>query len=153
MKNNNLIIEQDWDRDGALVMKNACTVEHYKELRDSQSQMTTEEKDGIFFAFDQYQFDTEFKRINKNKKEGDVLRKGRFGLFGFERCIKAWNERIANIDKRIAEECDAQEVYCYEYNNHECMLDWDGDTNAYQIIEQIFGKEVAGSIRRWRVMA
>ncbi|MBQ0034909.1 MAG: hypothetical protein KBS77_06415 [Bacteroidales bacterium] len=153
MKNNKLIIKEDWNNDGVLIMTNACTVQRYKELRDSQYKMTPAEQEGIFFAFDEDGFKEGTNRINKHKQEGDVLVRCRYGMFGFKRCIEAHHERIANIEKQIAEECDPQEVYCYEYNNHECMYDWDGDTNAYEIVEQLFGKEVAGTIRRWNVMA
>lgn len=153
MKNDKLIITQDWDREGALIMQNALTVSHYKELRDSQSKMLPSEEEGIFFAFDEYGFKEGLKRINKHKQEGDVLRRSFGGMFGFERCFRAWNERIHKIDAQIAEECDPQEVYCYEWNNHECMYDWEGDTNAFNIIRDIFGEEIAGTIKRWNVMA
>lgn len=45
-------------------------------------------------------------------------------------------------------ECDPQEVYFYEYNNHECMIAWDGDKEAYDLIVGYWGEEVAKTIKR-----
>lgn len=136
MRNEKLSISVDWKRGGALIMENQITITRYKELRQQQSNM----------------IDEGLKRINLHMKEGDKLYDMRGGMFGFARCIKAWYERIKRIDNQIAEECDPQEVYCYEYNNHECMYDWDGDKNAYDIIRCIFGEETAQTIRRWSIV-
>ena len=48
----------------------------------------------------------------------------------------------------IPKECDPQEVYFYEYNNHECMIAWDGDKEAYDLIVGYWGEEVAKTIER-----
>ena len=51
-------------------------------------------------------------------------------------------------DKQIPKECDPQEVYFYEYNNHECCYGWEGDTPAYELIVNYFGEDVAKAIKR-----
>ena len=58
---------------------------------------------------------------------------------------------LTNIDreKQIPTECDPQEVYFYEYNNHECMFAWDGDKEAVEIIIRHWGKDVAKSLKRY----
>lgn len=43
----------------------------------------------------------------------------------------------------------AREVYFYEYNNHECMIDWDGDLSAIRIIIDIWGVAIAEKITRF----
>lgn len=48
----------------------------------------------------------------------------------------------------IAEECDPQEVYFYEYNNHECMYSWEGDKEALDVIREYWGDETAEQIDR-----
>lgn len=53
--------------------------------------------------------------------------------------IQAWRD----AEKQIAKECKPQEVYFYEYNNFECMYDWDGDANAWGRVIAIFGLERA----------
>lgn len=50
---------------------------------------------------------------------------------------------------RIKNECDPQEVYFYEYNNHECMISWDGDLEAIRLIIDTWGKDVAATIKRY----
>ena len=49
---------------------------------------------------------------------------------------------------KIRSECNPQEVYVYEYNNHECCIDWDGDLNAIRIIATVWGEDVARTIKR-----
>lgn len=52
------------------------------------------------------------------------------------------------VNRLIAEECDPYEVYCYEYNNHECGISWDGDLGAISLIVDYWGANVAHTIRR-----
>lgn len=151
MKNSSLVITRDHGREGALVMKNEKTIERYFQLREEQRTMTVSEENGIFFAFDTEQFQQGLKRIEKYKQEGDKLIRCDFGMFGYKRVIEEWDKRIKSIDKKIAEECDPQEVYCYEWNNHECMYDFEGDYTVYNIIKHIFGDD-AKTIRRWRAV-
>lgn len=153
MKNEKLIIKRNWDREGALDMINACTIEHYRELIDQKNNMVNGEKEGIFFAFDNDQFDAGYNRVKHLLEEGEKVIKCRYGLFGVKRCLDAWFKRMAEIDKKIADECDPQEVYCYEYNNYECMFDgYEGDRNAFELVRDLFGAEIAGTIRRFDVV-
>jgi len=48
----------------------------------------------------------------------------------------------------IFHECDPQEVYCYEYNNHECCIAFDGDIEAIRLVAGIWGVETAKTIKR-----
>lgn len=66
-------------------------------------------------------------------------------------CLLAPTQYIATYDERakqIPKECDPQEVYFYEWNNHETMYSWDGDYEAIKIILEYFGMEAAMSITR-----
>ena len=54
--------------------------------------------------------------------------------------------------KRVKQECDPQEVYCYEFNNYECMLSWDGDEQAIRLIIDYYGVETARTVRRWNAL-
>ena len=47
----------------------------------------------------------------------------------------------------MSEECDPQEVYDYEYSNHECSYVGD-DTEAIEIVIAYFGKERAKEVER-----
>ena len=48
----------------------------------------------------------------------------------------------------VKEECDPQEVYFYEYNNHECQYAFDGDYEVYKLVSDIFGEYIASKIKR-----
>ena len=62
--------------------------------------------------------------------------------------MKKYLDRLHEYDDRIKEDCDPQEVYCWEYNNHESFLSWDGDMGAIQVIIDIWGADVAKTIKR-----
>ena len=53
---------------------------------------------------------------------------------------------ISKVYKQVAAECDPQEIYIYEYNNHECQYTHDAD--VYRKIQHIFGED-AKQIKRF----
>ena len=59
--------------------------------------------------------------------------------------ILAFSDMLNNM---VRKECDPQEVYFYEYNNHECQFHFDGDYDAYRFVTKIFGEETASKIKR-----
>ena len=68
------------------------------------------------------------------------------------------DESIEDICKKfhaiMREECDPQEVYVFEYNDHECCLSGD-DYWPWGIVRGIFGNEAASKIKRvicWQVV-
>lgn len=63
---------------------------------------------------------------------------------GGERLFKFYED----MEARIKSECDPQEVYCYEYNNHECCIAFDGDIEAIRLVARIWGVETAKTIKR-----
>lgn len=52
------------------------------------------------------------------------------------------------INELIKAECNPQEVYFFEYNNHECMYSYEGDEPAIQLIIDYWGADVARTIVR-----
>ena len=144
-----LEVFRDWDCEGALHMKGAKTIKRYQQLNDEQ---LDSEKYGIFWAFSNSQYEEGKARMKELGfyKDGQTIYD--FGMGGFgtsKELIDKFFNFYKERDKRIAKECDPQEVYIYEYNNHECMLDWDGDEPAYKKVVSIFGKEVAKGITRF----
>lgn len=138
--------------EGSICMTNAKTVKRYHELKyDSQPDC---DKYGVFFAFSNEQFEKGYKRLIElgHIKDGDKVKRYSpvSGLFGASlEKLKSFFQFYADKDKVIREECDPQEVYFYEYNNHECMYDWEGDENAIRIIIDIWGADVARTIKRY----
>ena len=74
---------------------------------------------------------------------------GGTGLIGTQEGITDYLKQYDEPERRIKEECNPQEVYFYEYNNHECMIAWDGDLDAIKIIIARWGVEVAKTIKRF----
>lgn len=65
-----------------------------------------------------------------------------------EEYIRKILELSEEHNRQIKEECDPQEVYFYEYNNRECCMAFDGDQEAYDMIVNIWGEEIASKIKR-----
>lgn len=140
---------RDWANfDGGVVMLNAQTIDRYKELKN---QHPNADECGVFFAFSNKQFIEGYKHLVElgHIKEGDkIIQSNLGGLFGTREGIDKFIGFYDESNKLIPQECDPQEVYFYEYNNHESMIAWDGDKDAFQLIVQYFGDEVANTIHR-----
>lgn len=82
-------------------------------------------------------------------KDGDKICQDKdTGAFGTKDGLAAFFKFYDDSRAAIPKECDPQEVYFYEYNNHECMIAWDGDKEAYDLIVGYWGEEVAKTIER-----
>lgn len=140
---------RDWDNyEGGIVMMNAQTVKRYREIKD---QHPDADECGVFFAFSNQQFGEGYKRLIElgHIKKGDKVLRGVGGAFGTKEGLDKFFKFYEDRDTPIREECDPQEVYFYEYNNHESMIAWDGDLEAIKIIISIWGADVARNIKRF----
>ena len=137
---------RDWDCEGEIRMRNPKTIDKYLKIKHGQFDF---EKHGIFFAFDVEQFKKEKERMIRKgyiKKNNKIFSLGA-GAYGNIDGVKSFHLFCDNKNELITKECDPQEVYIYEWNNHECMF---GDEEtAYNLIESIFGKERAEKITRF----
>lgn len=97
-----------------------------------------------FFAFSNEQF-TEGKK--KAGIEDKKIYSGGAGLYGTKEGIKKLFDDYDNIDKEISEKIDPQEVYNYEFDNHECSYTND-DEEAIKIVVRIYGEEKAKQVKR-----
>lgn len=141
---------RDWEeREGAIIMLNPQTVDRYYEMTYVEQPKT--EDYGVFFAFGQEQFDEGLAKAKADGriKEGEKIAHWGAGLYGTQEEIYRFFKWYDSRDERIKAECDPQEVYFYEYNNHESMYDYDGDEKAIKRIIQIWGLEVARKIKRY----
>lgn len=140
---------RDWKNfDGGIVMMNDQTVKRYREIKD---QHPDADKCGVFFAFSNEQFNEGYKHLIElgHIKDGDKIVRGVAGAFGTNEGLDKFFKFYEDRDKPIKEECDPQEVYFYEYNNHESMIAWDGDLEAIKIIIDIWGADIARNIKRY----
>lgn len=139
----------DWDNyDGGIVMLNAQTINRYKAIKNEHPNA---DKYGVFFAFSREQFAKGYKHLIElgHIKDGDKICQDKdTGACGTKDGLAAFFKFYDDSRAAIPKECDPQEVYFYEYNNHECMLAWDGDKDAYDLIVGYWGEEVASKIVR-----
>lgn len=139
-----LIITRDWECEGALRMENARTIDTYKRIKEKRTVEKPLSDYEMFVAFDDTRFQEGLKEIGKSIKEVYSLGAGVYGTpEGWERYCRD----TAKSEKDIKKYCDPQEVYCYEYNNHECMFAWDGDVEAVRCVINLFGVRAAKKLK------
>ena len=143
---------RQWENDGAIVMTNAKTIKRYHELKYNTEPNL--DRYGVFFAFSDEQFEKGYKHLIELGliKDGDKVKRydSVSGMFCANLdLLKEFFRFYKDKNGVIREECDPQEVYFYEFNNFECM--YGDDDEAIQIIIDIFGVEVAKSIKRYSV--
>ena len=127
-------------------MRNPKTLRRYRELCEERCHIDCHRYD-CFFAFGDKQFEEGLKQI-RPLREGEKICSAGAGLYGTRDGLDRYFAAHDDFDKRIAAECDPQEVYFHEYNNHECQISWDGDEPAYQIIVRLWGEDTAQKIQR-----
>lgn len=111
----------------------------YQEYKAIQPTMNN-----CFFAFSKQQYDT---GIRKHCLHGLKLFDGGFGLVGTKQGIQDFYDQYDKIDDAIKNDCDPQEVYNYEFSNHECSYTND-DEEAIKIVAGIFGVDKAMTVKR-----
>lgn len=111
----------------------------YTELNSQQAPMID-----CFFAFSPSQYNEGVAKHNLYDKK---LYNAGMGLIGTYEGIKAFKKFSDDITANITAECDPQEVYDYEFNNHECDYVGD-DKEAIDIVIAYFGIERAKTISR-----
>lgn len=95
--------------------------------------------DGIFFAFSEDQFKEGLKELGlENEKElKGKLFKGPYGEYGTEEGFVNREKGLKQMSERIKAECSPEEIFEYEYYNHECG--YTGDcTEAFNITRCYF---------------
>lgn len=139
--------KQDWEEsDGMMTWENDRTLNRYRELCEERNKVNLKQFD-CFFAFSKEQFEQGLKSI-RPLQEGEKLVKIGGGGFATKDGYKRLAAYYESMQEKIKQECDPQEVYCYEFNNYESCIAYDGDMNAIRIIIDYWGEEVARKIVR-----
>ena len=142
--NNTLTIQQDWNNDGYLRISGDRTLRRYSELRQQQYEIPARDY-GVFYAFSKEQFHEGYEELIRRGliRRGEKVESFGAGAYGTADGMRRLLDTIEGINRQIAHECDPLEVYAYEYDNHECHLDADGDQKAVELVVKIFGKRRA----------
>lgn len=138
--------KQNWDNDGIMEWENAKTIDRYKELVDSRNRIKLTTFD-CFIAFSDKQFKEGVDSI-RPLSDGEKLISFCPGGYGTSDGVDRLIEYYDGIREQIISECDPQEVYCYEYNNYESCINYDGDKEAIKLIADYWGLDVARTINR-----
>lgn len=98
-----------------------------------------------FFAFSESQFNEGAAKIKGKKiySASNVFS----GLYGTSEGIENFLNFYVELEKRISAECDPQEVYDYEFGNHECGY-VGNDEEAIKLVISYFGAERAKTVKR-----
>lgn len=111
----------------------------YQEIKNEQPILRE-----CFFAFSKEQFE---EGVKKHNLEGKKLYRGFGGLIGTKEGIEELNKFYDNMGKRIGQECNPQEVYNYEFGNHECSYT-NNDSEPMKIILCYFTEEQCRKVKR-----
>ena len=142
-----LKICKDTEND-SIYIKNPITLARYRELTNSHPDC---DKHGIFWAFSNKQFEEGKAKMKELGlyTDGQKIYSIGWGGYGVNKeLIDKYFSFYENRKKTIAQECEPQEVYLYEWSNHECGYTCD-DTAAFAITKDIFGKERASKVERF----
>ena len=137
------------DGDGFIHMLNPQTIKRYHQLRwEEQPDLTAM---GVFFAFSNEQFEEGKKSLEKRGflNNGKKIVRRPAGSFGTADSILDMMEWYDEQDKKIKSECDPQEVYFWEFNNHETPYGWDGDVEIMKIIVTTWDYNTAVALKRY----
>lgn len=132
--------------EGNVRMTSPKTIKRYCELKDEHPKT---ENYGVFFAFGSKQFEEGYQSLIDRDyiKQGDKVCSAGMGLYGVRDEITRYLRYYDERGKLIAAECNPQEVYFYECNNHECGYTW-RDDDAVQVVADYFGPEAAHKLVR-----
>lgn len=134
-------------RNTKTVPQTQSTVNRYIKIRN---EFDKTDRPYLFFAFSNQQFAEGKRKLEQNGwlADGDKIYHMGAGGYTTERGIKEWEKAVAEKDNKIRTECNPQDVYDYEHDNHESSISWDGDLEAIRIVDSIFGEEAAKGVRR-----
>lgn len=116
------------------------TTSKYIEIKNTEPKMHE-----CFFAFNPTQFEQGRKRANI--PAGKKIYRAEGGLFGTKEGLDRYYKELDKIIGRIPKECDPQDVYDYEFDNHECGYTRD-DMPAIKLVVAYFGEERARTVKR-----
>lgn len=111
----------------------------YTQIREKEPELFE-----CFFAYSKEKIE---EGIKKTGIAGKKIYSGGGGLYGTKEGIEKLMAFYDARSEEISRECDPQEVYDFEFNNHECSYTND-DEDAIKIIVCYFGEERSKTVKR-----
>jgi hypothetical protein len=111
----------------------------YQEIKNQQPVLFE-----CFFAFSDQQYN---EGIEKHNLQGKKIYRAHGGLYGTHEGISKLYADYDAITKQISEQCNPQEVYDYEFGNHECSYICD-DSEVMKIVISQFKPEQYNEVKR-----
>ena len=71
--------------------------------------------------------------MKEHNLDGKKIYRGIGGLYGTKEGIKELMTFYDKLNEQIGKECNPQEVYNYEFDNHECSISYD-DTEVMKMM-------------------
>lgn len=136
-------VKVDSSRDGVLIIKDAKTLDRYAEIT---RMMYEYENDDVTYAFSKEDL---LKWCIERGLTLKDLRRTVTGLYGTKEAIDKYLADMNAFHQQIKEECDPQEVYYFEYNNHESFYDLEGDRGAALVVIMYWGLDKLNEIHRF----
>lgn len=115
----------------------------YTELKNQHPK-----REQCFWAFSKIQFDEGIQEHNLHEQLNEKkIVCGGAGLYGTKEGIDSFRQFYEDRRGEIKSKCTPQEIYEYEYNNHECEYTGD-DTEATEMVKYYFGYDGLVSLIR-----
>lgn len=116
------------------------TLKRYLELANEQPSL-----EGCFFAFNERQLKEGMAKIGVSSTS--EIQSAGHGTYGTPEGLKKLYEEMNARDKKITEECNPQDIYKYEFDNHECKISLD-DTPVIELLLNYFTPEQLKGLKR-----
>lgn len=114
----------------------------YTELKNQQP-----DHEECFWAFSKIQFE---EGLEKKSLQKDQITNGGSGLYGTQKGIDKLHDFYESRAEEIKIKCNPQEIYDYEFVNHECEYTGN-DREAIQIVKEYFGEKSIKNLKRFQV--
>lgn len=112
---------------------------NYQEIKNQQAPLRE-----CFFAFSTKQYN---EAIAEKQLEGKKIYSADYGMYGTKEGLEETFAFYKGLSARISKECSPQEVYNYEFDNHECDYQGD-DREAMEICLEYFSADECSKIER-----
>jgi len=122
------------------------TIQRYLEIQRETYNCSITKFD-CFAAFNKKQFNEGLASIRPLNEDEKLVHLGG-GVYGTRDGVKKLLAFYEEQRKKVARDCDPQDVYDHLFADYECCYAFNGDENAIFDVVSIFGEEKARTVKR-----